>query len=53
MSFPQRWTQSDITDLRARVQVGDSVEKIAEESQRSPDEVRSMVSRLRLKPAMA
>ncbi|HEX8413641.1 MAG TPA: hypothetical protein VF637_07110 [Sphingomicrobium sp.] len=53
MIFPQRWTQSDITDLRARVQMGDSVEKIAEESQRTPDEIRSMIARLRLKPAMA
>ena len=53
MIFPQRWTQSDITDLRTRVQLGDPVEKIADESERTADEIRSMVARLRLKPAIA
>ena len=49
METHQRWTQADITDLRARLQAGASVADIVEAMQRSPEDIRQMMSRLRLR----
>ena len=45
----QRWTQTAITDLRARLQAGETVDHIATALQRRPDTITSMMSRLRLR----
>lgn len=45
----QRWTQSDITELRSRLEVGGSVSEIAEALQRPQANILEMMSRLRLR----
>lgn len=45
----QRWTQSYITELRSRLELGGSPEDIAEALERPLENVRMMVSRLRLR----
>ena len=47
----QRWTQTHLTDLRRRTTEGESVATIAGAIQRTPEDVRLMMSRLRLRPA--
>ena len=44
----QRWTQSDINDLRSGVASGVEVEAIAEALGRTVEDVRTMILRLRL-----
>lgn len=45
----QRWTQSHITELRSRLELGASPADIAESLQRPLDNVLAMMSRLRLR----
>ena len=49
MSTHQRWTQSDITELRSRLELGTAVRDIADALKRGPDEVSAMMARLRLR----
>ena len=49
MSTFQRWTQTDITELRSRVEMGGSVVDIAEALQRSSENILAMISQLRLR----
>jgi hypothetical protein len=49
MSTFQRWTQTDITELRSRLEVGGTVADIAETFQRPVENIRAMMSRLRLR----
>ena len=49
MEAHQRWTQSDITELRTRLQTGEGVAAIAAAVQRDADEVLAMMGRLRLR----
>lgn len=46
-----RWTQTHITDLRARVGAGQSVDAIASELDRAPADILAMAARLRLRLA--
>jgi hypothetical protein len=48
MNQRERWTQTQISDLRAGIQRGESVEAVAAALDRSPDEVLAMMDRLRL-----
>ena len=48
MNQRDRWTQTQITDLRAGVQRGEPVEAIAAALDRSVDEIIGMMDRLRL-----
>jgi predicted transcriptional regulator len=45
----RRWTQTDITALRDLLQQGQSVGEIANRLHRNPEEVSSMMRRLRLR----
>jgi DNA-directed RNA polymerase specialized sigma24 family protein len=45
----QRWTQSHITELRSRLELGASAADIAEALERPLENVRMMMSRLRLR----
>jgi len=45
----KRWTQSDITELRNRLEVGESAADIAEALQRSSENILGMMSRLCLR----
>ena len=45
----QRWTQNHITDLRSGLRQGECAEAIAAALERTPDEVRAMMARLRLR----
>jgi hypothetical protein len=45
----QRWTQTDITELRSRLEMGGSVADVAEALQRPVASIVSMMSRLRLR----
>ncbi len=45
----KRWTQGDITTLRAGVGGGEPLESLAERLQRAPTEVTTMMERLRLR----
>jgi hypothetical protein len=45
----QRWTQTHITELRSRLDLGGSTAEIAELLQRPLEEVLAMMSRLRLR----
>jgi len=45
-----RWTQTHITDLRAGLRNGLTVEAMAAALDRAPDDVRGMMDRLRLTP---
>lgn len=47
----QRWTQSNINDLRSGVASGVEVEAIAEALGRTVEDVRTMILRLRLRLA--
>jgi hypothetical protein len=47
----QRWTQTDITALRARHGAAETVQAIAHALQRTPENVASMMARLRLRAA--
>ena len=49
MDHHQRWKQSDITDLRTRLQSGEPVTAIAEAVQRQPEDILAMMGRLRLR----
>jgi hypothetical protein len=44
----KRWTQTDITELRQRVNDGQGTRAIADAIGRSEDDVRTMIGRLRL-----
>lgn len=46
-----RWTQTHVTDLRARVAEGQSLEFIAAALARTPQDVGGMMGRLRLQEA--
>jgi hypothetical protein len=46
----ERWTQSHITDLRVGLRGGETVETIATALGRTPDDLRAMMDRLRIKP---
>jgi hypothetical protein len=48
MAEEKRWTQTDITELRGRLEVGQSMVEISEALQRSSDNVIAMMSRLSL-----
>ncbi|MDV3459056.1 hypothetical protein RZN05_18805 [Sphingomonas sp. HF-S4] len=45
----QRWTQSHITELRSRLEMGGSPADIAEALERPLENVRMMMARLRLR----
>jgi hypothetical protein len=45
----QRWSQSHITELRSRLELGGLPEDIAEALERPLENVRMMMSRLRLR----
>jgi hypothetical protein len=49
MNEHRRWTQTHITELRERVQIGGALADIASALGRTPDEVTTMVRRLRLR----
>jgi hypothetical protein len=49
MTPHQRWTQTDITQLRARLAEGDRVEQVAEALGRSVADVEAIMSRLRMR----
>lgn len=49
MMSQQRWTQSGLTELRRRLQVGETTGQIAEGLRRTPEEIRGMMTRLRLR----
>jgi len=49
MAEHKRWTQTDITELRARLEVGESAVEISELLQRSSEDVVGMMSRLCLR----
>ena len=49
MTLHQRWTQTDLTDLRRRLEAGEQLEQIAEAIGRPAAEVVAMMGRLRLK----
>lgn len=49
MTTHQRWTQTDITELRARLRAGSSIAAIAEATGRTPETVDAMMRRLRLR----
>lgn len=51
MNTHHRWTQSDITELRSRLELGTTVRDIADALKRPPDEVSVMMTRLRLRRA--
>ena len=51
MTEHQRWTQSDITDLRYRLSIGDAVADVAAALGRPVESVRIMMIRLRLREA--
>jgi hypothetical protein len=45
----ERWTQTHISDLRIGLRGGETVETIATALGRTPDDLRAMMNRLRLK----
>ena len=49
MAAEKRWTQSDITALRTRLEIGESAEEIALSLDRSAENVAGMMSRLCLR----
>ena len=49
MNAHQRWTQTDLTDLRRRLETGEQLDQIAEAIGRPASEVGAMMGRLRLK----
>lgn len=49
MNAEKRWTQTDITELRGRLEGGESALEISESLQRSSDDVLAMMSRLSLR----
>jgi hypothetical protein len=49
MAAEKRWTQTDITELRGRLEGGESAVEISEALERSPDNVLAMMSRLSLR----
>jgi len=49
MSTDKRWTQTDITALRGRLEGGESAVEICEALERSADDVLAMMSRLSLR----
>ena len=49
MTPHQRWTQTDITDLRAQLQAGATAADIVAATGRAPSSVDLMVARLRLR----
>ncbi|MDQ2891739.1 MAG: hypothetical protein M3R64_01450 [Pseudomonadota bacterium] len=49
MDIPKRWTQADITDLRARLQAGEPVGEIAAALGRADTDITTMIQRLRLR----
>ena len=49
MNTEKRWTQTDITELRVRLEGGESAAEISEALERSPDNVLAMMSRLSLR----
>ncbi len=49
MAAEKRWTQSDVTALRTRLEAGESAADIAQEMERSAENVAGMMSRLRLR----
>ena len=50
---PRRWTQTDISELRRRLGVGESAEQIADGLARSEEDVRRMAVRLGLGSRLA
>jgi len=49
MSIEKRWTQTDITALRGRLEGGESAAEISAALERSTDDVLTMMSRLSLR----
>jgi len=49
MAEQKRWTQTDITELRARLELGDTAEAIGELLDRSTVDIFGMMSRLSLR----
>ncbi len=49
MNPHQRWTQSAITELRERVQLGETLADIVTALERQPGDVSAMMGRLRLR----
>jgi len=49
MSIEKRWTQTDITALRGRLEGGESAAEICEALERSAEDVLQMMSRLSLR----
>jgi hypothetical protein len=45
----QRWTQTDITALRTRNAAAEPVQTIADALRRTPENVATMIARLRLR----
>jgi hypothetical protein len=50
MNPHRRWTQTDLTDLRARVQSGEELLDVSDAIGRTIDDVVRMATRLRIKP---
>jgi hypothetical protein len=49
MNMHRRWTQTHITELPLQLQQGHPIAAIAEQIDRDPEEVSSMMRRLRLR----
>lgn len=49
MTPHQRWTQTDLTDLRRRLELGEQPEEIAEAIGRPSVDVSAMMGRMRLR----
>jgi len=49
MSIEKRWTQTDITALRGRLEGGETAVEICAALERSADDVQAMMSRLSLR----
>jgi iron uptake system EfeUOB component EfeO/EfeM len=50
MNPHRRWTQTDLTDLRARVQGGENLTDICPAIGRTIEDITRMTTRLRIKP---
>ena len=49
MPADKRWTQTDITELRGRLESGESVDEVSGALERSADDVLTMMARLSLR----
>jgi hypothetical protein len=49
MNEHRRWTQTHITELRDRLQLGQALADIAKSLERTPEDITAMMRRLRLR----